>query len=299
MPAPILPTLEIRQVQKNSTGEQYQIGDRIGLYVELSPDQITQARDFKFEVSKDDKKLVDQGWFLDPKSEVSGNMLRFIVSPIQKGTLTLPSLNVVKDENTAIARTTSWTIQVLGPEKGKEETALIDVISVDLALKYWIIFSLIGLVLFITAFYFIRKYLLSRKNKRITTPSVPVIIESDHALALRLIEILYKNYPFSRENLKPICFGLSEILKNFFSKRFQIDATESTTDEMLALLKRVQLSQEDCREVEQLFRDLDLIKFIKESDYPDFKEFHYQDFKIKSQAIVQKWAVANAGVQSP
>ena len=126
--------------------------------------------------------------------------------------------------------------------------------------------------------------------------AVPVMKkESDHALALRSLELLFKKYPFSYENLKPVSFGISEILKNFFSSRFTIDAREATPDEMIALLRKEAIPREGLQEILNLFNDLDLIKFTKESDSGHFKEHHYQDFKIKAQSIIQKWALHTGG----
>ena len=99
-----LPVFKIQIAQKNSNGDTYRIGDRITLYVEL-PQEI-QNQHSSFDISaKDETALGEAGWYLDTKSNfISGN-LQFVVSPIQVGALTLPSLLIQNQQKVTIAKT--------------------------------------------------------------------------------------------------------------------------------------------------------------------------------------------------
>jgi hypothetical protein len=284
-----LPELELKVVQKNATGSQYQIGDRITIFVELKPDWLTTSPSFSIKLPDGASKLEDQGWYLDSQTLIVSNSLQFIVSPIQTGKLTLPTLLLLNEDKTAIARTSAFSIQVAGPAEKKEPSALIDPVAVSLATKYWILIGLVSALIIATSTYYFRRYLKNRKkDKPVILPNV--LIDPEHVVAMKALDQLYVSYPYSQQNLKPVAFGISEILKHFFSVRFGIDANESTTDEMIALLRRESLTSDQLREVLSLFNDLDLIKFTKNEDAYHFTDANYAEFKIKAQSLIQKWA---------
>jgi hypothetical protein len=235
-------------------------------------------------------KLEDQGWYLDPSTQLLGSIFRFVVSPIQTGKLTLPTLLLLRGEVEYLGRTKPYSINVAALEqKDGKPPELLEPTPTSLPTKYWIIFSTITLGLALIIFYFIRRHLIKKRNR----PQVmPVLVrEPDHVIALKLLNSLYSNTPYSLENLKPIAFGVSDILKEFFSSRFKIDASESTTDEMIELLRKQALPGENLREIQVLFQDLDLVKFTKKEHYTAFDESKYQEFKVKAQTLIQKWTL--------
>lgn len=65
-------------------------------------------------------------------------------------------------------------------------------------------------------------------------------------------------------------FRISEILKNYIGDRFGFDAPESTSREILALLKKQKVEglrsdEEEIERLERLFEKLDLVKFTDHS----------------------------------
>jgi hypothetical protein len=284
-----LPEVELKVVQKNANGNQYQIGDRIPLFVELKPEWIQEQTSLTVKPPEGGSKIEDQGWYIDPQTLLISNNLQFVVSPIQTGKLTLPTLIISKEDKTPIARTSAFSIQVSGPGEKKGESELLEPINVALATKYWVMLGLIFVLIAGLATYFIRRHL---QNKRLNKPVVIPVVkkEPEHVIAMQALDQLYKKYPYSSDHLKPVAFGVSEILKHFFSARFRIDASEATTDEMVALLRNESLPSDSLREVLSLFQDLDLIKFTKGQEAHHFNEQHYIEFKVKAQSLIQKWA---------
>ncbi len=286
-----LPDFQVQEIQKNQNN-QYQIGDRIPLSVEISSDGVESGETLSLKIPEGSGKLEDMGWYVDPSTQFVGRSFRFLAAPIQTGKLTLPVLLVMKSNDVAIGKTTPYTIQVIGPaeQKEKQGAELIDPSSIGLATKYWILFSVIGVLIAGLLIYGIKKYL--KKRSKVKPTEVPIVIQDPpHVTAMKKIDNLYRAHPFTRENLKPVTFGVSEILKEFFSKRFQVDAQESTTDEMIELLRHQALTGENLREIQTLFQDLDLVKFTKSENYTHFDEDKYNEFKVKANLIIQKWAI--------
>ena len=171
----------------------------------------------------------------------------------------------------------------------KEAPQLIDVIPLSLPTQYWVLLSLLSLGIIALSVYGFRRY---RKNRKKPIEVPPIRIESEQVIALRDLERLYQKYPFTDLNMKPIAFGVSEILKHYLSKRFQVDANEATTDEMIALLKKESIGNDGVKEIGVLFQDLDWVKFTKSTFTSSNSESLYQEFKIKAQTIVQRWGGA-------
>ena len=293
-PTPDLSQVAVAELQvlQKSSNNAYQIGDRINFSAEIKARGLENGEHLSLKVPEGSSKLEDQGWYVDPSSQFMGGAFRFIASPIQTGTLTLPTLLIVKDDQTVLARTSPFTAKVTGPGQNKENKApeLIEITPSSLPMKYWILFSLLGLILFLTLGYFIYRFI---QNKKKIPPGMPTVkIDPDHIIALRKIDLIYQKYPFELVNLKPLAFGVSDTLKEFFSHRFKIDATEATTDEMLALLKKEALSEESLKEIRTLFQSLDLIKFTTSDHYRHLDEQNYLDYKTRANFIIQKWALA-------
>ena len=284
----VLAPLPLQEAQKNSS-KSYQIGDRINLLVDLRLPGLESGEHLSLNLPEGSSKLEDQGWYIDPSSQYLGGVFHFIVSPIQTGNLTLPTLIISKNDQSILGRTAPYTIQVseLAKKEGNQAAELLDISTAQLPLKYWVF--LLALILFIMiGIYFIYRNYKRTKKKPLAIPEKK--LEPDHEIALKKINALYQNYPFQLENLKPISFGISETLKEFFSKRFKIDAIEATTDEMIELLRSVTLSGENLKEIQILFQSLDLIKFTKIENYSHYDNGKYLDLKIQSQFIIQKWA---------
>jgi hypothetical protein len=267
------------------------VGDRVTLQIELKGDVAEPGPVLSLKPDKPEEKLEDSGWFIDPSTLNQNGILKFVVSPLKGGALTLPALLISNSEGRGLAKTLPFTLNVTAPtqaETGKPD--LLDVISIGLPLRYWILLISLILLLGIGIVYAYRRY---QKLKQTEKPrDLPVIqVEPDHLIALRKLDVLFGAHPFSPENLKIISFGVSEILKEFFSRRFHVDAQESTTDEMIILLRAELLNTEQLREIQILFNELDLFKFTKIESYPKIYPETLDALKIKAQVLIQKWAL--------
>ena len=286
----ILPTLTTEIIQKNQSGPQYQVGDRIQLNIRV-PLELSQDLNAALLKFTDDKTTLDQqGWYLDPSVQIINGNLRFIASPIKTGKLILPELIILKDETHPIAKTTAINVDVAElTQSPNNPPALLDTISISLPLRFAIVGILILLLIFGCLYYFYKKHL-NQKKLEIRTSKINVPPTPDHVIALRDLNLLYEQYTFSKENLKPVSFGVSQILKNFFSARFKVDAKESTTDEMMSLLKQESVPEQDLKIIRDLFYNLDIIKFTEISHHQQYQKTDYLEFKEIAKKLIESWA---------
>ena len=288
-----VPEVALMEVGGSGATQRVKLGDRMILQAELKGVGDIAGQTVTIKSVDEGIELENIGWYLVQGTLSQNGSVRFIASPLKIGTLTLPPLLIVGKDNQTLAKTIPLSIVVEGPTASSDEKPqFIDVITVKLPLRYWLYLGvLISALIMLIRFLYLR-YLKNRQRKHheVRTPLPP---EPDHILALRKIDELYTRNPFSPENLKVVSFGLSEIIKEFFSKRFKVEALESTTDEMLMLLRREALSGDQLRAIQLLFLELDQYKFTKIEDYPPVYEETQSNLKVKATLIIQKWALVN------
>jgi hypothetical protein len=282
--------LEVREASARESEKEIQVGDRLTLQAELKGTPIEPGEKLVLK-PLDEKAFQDSGWFLDSSSLNQGGSVRFIASPLKGGDLVFPALSISDESGKLLAKTRPSSFKVKGFELvQEEEPKLLDVISISLPKRYLVF----GFLLFLSIAFLLwglwKRFQAARRAIP-SPPLAPIRVELDHERAIRRLEELFDGHPFDPDTLKPLSFGISEILKEFFSKRFHVDALESTTDEMLNLLRREALTLEQLRAIQLLFTELDHFKFLKTSDYPRVTEETRTNLKIKATLIIQKWAL--------
>ncbi len=290
-----LPEAPVSEVNRNANGSQYQIGDRITLEARVPPGVLETG---------DPVRLTEEGgkessqWLLDPHPEVAQGTVRFIVAPVQTGELELPKLRISREGRDPVAVTGAYKISVSGPtaEPGKSPE-LLPVMEISLSWSHRILIAFLFLVFCISAYWIYRK-LRARKTSTSSISVPPAPSETPDELAVRRIESLFKLYPYSPVALKPVCFGCSEILKDFLSARFQVDASESTTREMLDLLRGSGMERDSLREIETLFSTLDLVKFTREENFKHLNEVDYSSVRAGALLIIDRWRSAPERVEA-
>jgi hypothetical protein len=291
-----LPEVSLNEVSRNAGGQVYQIGDRILLEFRL-PNGISRPGE-TVRVAGDEGKALE-GWYLDPSSQAVGGAFRFIVSPVKTGELELPPLRVLREDGTACARTAPLRIKAEGPNPPENsEPELVSVLPISLSWLNRLLMALLGLAAIAGAVGLIH-FSRSKKEKlvRSTPPVVPV--ESAEQVALRRIEQLFSLHPWTPGSLKPVSFGCSEALKDFFSARFGVEASESTTPEMLRLLQSVGMSREQLGEIRSLFELLDLVKFTSEENTRHLGEADHARIRVESERLVRAWGSVPAPEVKP
>ncbi|MDC1106023.1 BatD family protein [Prolixibacteraceae bacterium] len=135
----------------------------------------------------------------------------------------------------------------------------------------WILGFLLIISIILITLYAIYRY----KNKK-PFFSGPVEQEEPYEIkATRLLEELMKQYPKTKEEVKPFYVNLTDIVREYLSKRFEVSTLELTTDEIVDSLRNVNSANEyrqEVRIIEEVLRLSDMVKFAKyipeESEHP-------------------------------
>ncbi len=128
----------------------------------------------------------------------------------------------------------------------------------------YIIFSLIGILLAIGTYFFIKK---RRENRPVFIPQAPKI--PPHITALSDLKKLKAKELWQKEKVKLYYTELTDILRHYIEARFAVPAIEYTSDEILGSLKNADLiSPTDYSELAQILNFADLTKFAKLNPLP-------------------------------
>lgn len=126
-----------------------------------------------------------------------------------------------------------------------------------LTLAIWI---LIGLVLVAIAFFIYKKYF---HKKKVEEDKKPVIVLPPHEEALMKLDQLDREKLWQKGEIKEYHSRITEIIREYFEKRFGLPALELPTSDQLKMLKRISEANEIYNLTESFLTNADLVKFAK------------------------------------
>ena len=102
-----------------------------------------------------------------------------------------------------------------------------------------------------------------RKKRSIPDPSVIIIPDPPHEIALRDLNALEGKKLWQQGQIKNYQSELTHIIRTYLEGRYEIPALESTTSEVLAALQMEDLNPNLQQDLDQILNMADLIKFAK------------------------------------
>lgn len=148
---------------------------------------------------------------------------------------------------------------------------------------FWVSAWLLGLTaLGIVLVYLGYRWLKKRQNPPVSPP-IQENLETPLEKALRALQALQDQKFIEKGLLKEHYIGLTEILKHYFETRYEVSLLDQTTEETLRLLGRF-LQDQQCRRIQHVLMESDLIKFAKWT--PSLQEHEALFNKVKD--ILQK-----------
>ncbi len=169
----------------------------------------------------------------------------------------------ISDNDTLIFSSQAKLLSVetvkLDPEAGLKDIK--PIIHIPRSFSEMLPYILLALVLIIIVLLLLY-YLRQRKKKPESlslweSPDIPA-----YAAALSKLEALRKSKYLNEEKFKPFHSELTDILRRYFEKRFEIDAPEMTSDEILLATKKL-LTEDDHTKLKDILVLSDLVKFAK------------------------------------
>jgi len=103
-----------------------------------------------------------------------------------------------------------------------------------------------------------------------------------HVIAMEQLEELRREKLWQEGRVKSYYSRLTEIVKGYISKRYAINATEKTTDELLCEMRlntKIEISKNSVEELKGLLQLADLVKFAKWNPLPEENDKAFEEGK--------------------
>lgn len=126
-----------------------------------------------------------------------------------------------------------------------------------LTLLLWIFAGLLTLAI---AYFIYKKYFRKKKSEEVIKP---VIILPPHEEALMKLDQLDREQLWQKGQIKEYHSRITEIIREYFEKRFGLPALELSTTEQLSLLRQISEAQNIYNLTESFLTNADLVKFAK------------------------------------
>ena len=124
----------------------------------------------------------------------------------------------------------------------------------------YLLLAVILILLAVAALFFLIRFLISNRKKR----PVPAIAKPAHVAAYEALEALRKKELPQRGRIKEYYYELSDIVRHYIEKRFNVRAPEMTTEEFLyALGSSDDLLKEHRDALNGFLHHCDLVKYAK------------------------------------
>ena len=143
-------------------------------------------------------------------------------------------------------------------------------------LPYIIVLIIIGAG--IGAYYYYQR----KKKKNLDLLADVKVIIPPHREALTALRILEEKKLWQQGMVKEYYSEVTEIIRRFFERRWNIIALELTTNEILVQMKHFQEAQKVWKEMENFFLTADLVKFAK---YQPSPAEHEEEMRIAYEIV--------------
>lgn len=134
---------------------------------------------------------------------------------------------------------------------------------------------LIGLVVLVAAglaYYYYRK----KKRQRESLKETVRLAIPPHREALAALRLIEEKKLWQQGRVKQYYSEVTEVIRTFFERRWQIVALELTSDEILQQMKHIRESEKVWKQMQSFFTTADLVKFAKYEPSPAEHESEMQ-----------------------
>lgn len=191
---------------------------------------------------------------------------QLIITSFDSGTYVLPSfpIQIIRDSDTQSIATDSFVIhvQTVDVDTTQAIKSIEDIYEVPYSWKEYLPKILLGLFAFALIafgiFYWIKKY-----RKRKTVVEEKITPEKAHERALRLLSDLTTQSLESQISVKEYYARLSVILREYLENRFEVQALELTTQDLLKAAKKDRNLRSIRPELKRILQTADLAKYAK------------------------------------
>lgn len=120
-------------------------------------------------------------------------------------------------------------------------------------------------------------WLIHKYNVKMPNPFRPKEVVPPHVVAIKALEALHHQKLWQNNRHKDYYSALTDILRRYLADRYEFGAMEMTSDEIVAALREQELPDKSRRNLIEILRTADLVKFAKAIPDEQYNEQAYLD----------------------
>lgn len=133
------------------------------------------------------------------------------------------------------------------------------------------------LTLLVVALVLLAIWLINKYKVKLPNPFRPKEVVPPHVVAIKALEALHHQKLWQNNRHKEYYSGITDILRRYIADRYEMGAMEMTTDEIVAALREQELPDKSRRNLIEILRTADLVKFAKAIPEEQYNEQAYLD----------------------
>ena len=200
----------------------------------------------------------------------------YIVTSFDSALVYMPGFDVKVGED--VYTTNPLSIKIVDMPIDTTQQAITDIKDVYNPPIDWMFYLtiagsiILALLLLALVIYLVNKYLKSRDNREDDVVIEPIDPRKAHEIAYEELETLRQKQLWQSQQFKSYYTELTEILRRYISNRYDIDAMELTSDEVMTEFrqnKELRDKKEEIKLLADVLQLADLVKFAKWQPLPD------------------------------
>lgn len=205
---------------------------------------------------------------------------KWIITAFDSGTYIIPSFSFYGMDSTMLAQTESLLLNVrtIPVDTTLAIKDIKEPLSAPLTLQEILPFIIIVLIifgLFVGGFFIIRHFRNKKKPKKPLQKEKPKF--PAHVIALQDLDKLWNKKLCQSGHVKQHYSELADIVRTYMENRWDINAMEMVSSEIIEALAPLHLSTEVIKKLEQTLNLADMVKFAKGNPLPDENNTSYHN----------------------
>lgn len=198
---------------------------------------------------------------LDGKISESDRVIKDIVFelfPFEPGENEIPPVSIKCDDQTVKSKPMRFEVKSVLPSNAKGIRDIKKQVDMPRNWLVYFFFGIVVLIVFVSSLYFIKQYSSSEES---SIPKKPERLP--HETAYQRLANVKKMKLVEKSQMKEYYSKISQIIKAYISERYEINALESTSYELMRNPKIQSLSKEVREMLREILQTSDFVKFAK------------------------------------
>lgn len=242
------------------------VGDQLRMHLKVEYDPTSVQVDFPNFTNLGEKFEVIGVGAIDSSEQASLRTIQqsLMITSFDSGTQVIPPFPVSYAHNNIkdTIYTSPLYLEVRLPQIDSLIAPIYDILEEELSFEEDVLPFLWkgGLLLLLGLFF----YYIAKRYQKDPKPIAAIEIQRPaHEIAFERLQTLETAQLWQKGDIKPYQSQLTYIMREYLENRFKVNALESTTDEIIDDLQKVEISDTDKSRIRTVLQTADLVKFAK------------------------------------